>query len=473
MRDPADVRFSATSTLETFGPARLSARLLPLARLIDHMLAGADEAAMAQRTTLIVFSIRVFSAAIAFLSQVVLARMMGLYEYGIFVYVWVVMVIVGNLSCLGFQTAVIRFLPQYREAGDHERLRGMLLSGRLFVLAVSTLVAAATIGIVWFARDHFDSHHVIPFMIGALALPMIAMGDTLDGTARANGWPVRALGPTYVIRPLLILVILTGAWFAGLAINGTTALVCAVIATYLTTIAQVAVVTGSLDRRYPAGPQRTEFPTWLAVALPIFLVEGFFFLLVNADVLMVGMMMQPEDVGVYFATVKILALVHFVYFAVKAAVAHRFAARQGDLDRTELRLFARRSVAWAFWPSLVMAFAVLAIAPLLLSLFGEGFGEGYSLLFILVAGVVLRASVGPAESLLTMTGNQNICAAVFGGVLALNIALNALLIPVYGLTGAAIATAIATIAETFALFQLVRWRIGVSMFVLAPPPGRT
>ncbi len=467
------MRFSATTTLETFGSAGLAARLLPLAQMLDRMLTGTDEASVAQRTTAIVFAIRILSAAIAFLSQVALARMMGLREYGIFVFVWVVMVIIGSLSCLGFQTAIIRFLPKYREAGDHDGLRGLLLSGRLFVLGVSTLIAGSTIALVWTQREVFDNHYVIPFMVGALALPMISLGDTLEGTARANGWPVRALGPTYVLRPLLALLVLIAAWLIGYEISGTTALVCSVIATYITTIAQIVVVTRSLDRRYEAGPSRTDFPTWLVVALPIFLVEGFFFLLINADVLMVGMLMQPEDVGIYFATVKILALVHFVYFAVKAAVAHRFAAHQDDIDRSELRLFARRSVAWTFWPSLLMAGIILATAPLLLSLFGADFGEGYGLLFILVGGVVLRATVGPAESLLTMTGNHNICAALFGCVLALNISLNALLIPHYGLTGAAMATALATIAETFALFQLVRWRIGVAMFVLAPfPEGR-
>ena len=57
------------------------------------------------------------SAVIAFVSQVLLARWMGSFEYGIFVLVWTTMVIVGNLACLGFHTSVIRFIPEYREKG--------------------------------------------------------------------------------------------------------------------------------------------------------------------------------------------------------------------------------------------------------------------------------------------------------------------------------------------------------------------
>ncbi|MCR9121605.1 MAG: lipopolysaccharide biosynthesis protein [Phyllobacteriaceae bacterium] len=451
-------------------PEAVSRRAQPLAAIVDRVLSGGDEASAAQRTTLVAFAIRVASAAIAFLSQVALARMMGAFEYGVFVMVWVSMVIIGNLSCFGFHTAIVRFLPQYRERGDLDHLRGLLLSGRLFVLATSTVMAGLAIAAAHFGASWFQSYYVVPFMIGALALPMIALGDTLDGTARANGWPIRALTPTYIVRPLLILGLLTTAWALGHPINGLTALVCAVLAAYLTTIGQLVFVTASIDRHFPSGPRRTELPLWIGVALPIFLVEGFFFLLINADVLMVGALMRPDDVAVYFATVKTLALVHFVYFAVKAGVAHRFAARIDDTDKTALRDLARRSVNWTFWPSLAMAGVILLVGPLLLALFGSDFGRGYPLLFILASGVVLRAAIGPAESLLTMSGNQNVCAALFGGVLAINVAFNALLIPVYGLYGAALATMIATIAETFALYQLVRWRMGVRMFVFMPAP---
>ncbi|HMQ57388.1 MAG TPA: polysaccharide biosynthesis C-terminal domain-containing protein, partial [Rhizobiaceae bacterium] len=175
---------------------------------------------------------------------------------------------------------------------------------------------------------------------------------------------------------------------------------------------------------------------------------------------------------VYFATVKTLALVHFVYFAVKAGAAQRFAGLMGNNDKSGLAAFARETVQWTFWPSLAMGLALLVFGKLLLSLFGESFTAGYPLLFVLVAGVVARASVGPAESLLSMSGNQNACAAVYGLTLALNIALNFWLIPVYGLAGAAISTTIAMLFESLALAIVIRRRLGIVMFVFAPRDGR-
>ncbi|MEO1747635.1 MAG: polysaccharide biosynthesis C-terminal domain-containing protein, partial [Pseudomonadota bacterium] len=120
-----------------------------------------------------------------------------------------------------------------------------------------------------------------------------------------------------------------------------------------------------------------------------------------------------------------------------------------------------------FWPSLLMGLILIGLAPLLLAMFGEQYQQGYPLLFVLVAGVIMRAAIGPAESLLNMTGHQNACAAVFGTVLIVNVGLNAVLIPWIGLYGAAAATFLATLLEVFALYQLVYRRIGVRMSILA------
>lgn len=463
------LRFSAVDTLQARLPAPLWARTQRFAEILDAVIGGQDAASLAQRTSLIAFAIRIGSAAIAFFSQVLLARLMGTYEYGIFALVWVAVVIAGSLSCLGMQTSIVRFLPDYAAQGDMARLRGLLSTSRLFVLGVSSTITVVAAGLIYALSHLFDSHYVVPFLIGILAIPMISLADTLEGTARANSWAIRALMPTYIIRPIMLFIFMLVAWMLGYEVNGTTALLCAVIATYVTTVGQLFFITKHVDATFPQSDNpKSEMGTWFFVALPLFLVEGFFFLLLNADVLMVGALMSPDDVAVYYATVKTLALVHFVYFAVKAGVAHQFASQISNPDKAPLRQLARRSVTWTFWPSLAMGLILLAMGPWLLAMFGAEFKSGYPLLFLLVTGVVLRASVGPAESLLNMSGNHKVCAKLFACALGVNVLLNALLIPIYGLYGAALATAVATIFETIALYVVVRRTLGVSMFVFAP-----
>ena len=461
------MRFSAATTAERFLPEGIALRARPLLERVDALLFTTDDRGVAGRMSVIAFAIRIFNAVVAFVSQVLLARWMGSFEYGIFVLVWVTMIIVGNLSCLGFHTTVIRFIPEYLERGKLAELRGLLITSRLFVLFASTAIAAiGTLGL-WLFSPLVEAYYVIPFYLGIICLPMMALSDVLQGISRANSWTLSALSPAYITRPILILVFMGGALIAGYEPCAENAIVAAILATYVTTIAQLVEVTTRLDRRLPAGPRRIEFRQWFAVSLPIFLVESFFFLLTNADVLMVGAFMQPDDVAVYFATVKTLALVHFVYFAVKAGVAQRY-AQFTHSDPEKLAAFARETVSWTFWPSLLMAMVVLVLGKPMLMLFGPEFDSGYPLLFLLVGGVVARAAVGPAESLLTMSGNQNICAAVYAMTLILNVGLSVLLIPAFGLWGAAIATALSMIFEASALSFTVWRKLGIVMAIFWP-----
>jgi O-antigen/teichoic acid export membrane protein len=299
---------------------------------------------------------------------------------------------------------------------------------------------------------------------------MIAMGDLLQGHARAYSWPLFALMPTYILRPLLILALMAAALAWGCVPDARTAILATIAATYATTLVQLAGTTSRISAQVPSGPAKVHFALWLTVSLPIFLVESFFFLLTNADVLMVGAYLEPGDVAVYFATVKTLALVHFVYFAVKAGVAQRYAQfTHGEPEK--LAAFARETVSWTFWPSLFMALLVLVLGKPMLMLFGPEFSSGYPLLFLLVSGVVARAAVGPCESLLTMSGNQNICAGVYAMTLALNIGLNVMLIPLFGLWGAAFATAFAMVFEAAALSFTVWRRLGIVMAIFVPTPS--
>lgn len=454
-------------------PPALRERLSPLIEKLGPILTSDDPKHMAQRVALVAFAIRVISAAIAFVSQIILARVMGEFEYGIYVFVWVLVVLFGNLSCLGFHTAVIRFLPQYHARDALPEIRGLTTTVRVFALVSATGLALTGIGGLWLFGDFIDNYYLVPLYLGIFSLPMIALGDVMDGTSRAHSWAVSALSPTYIIRPLLILGFMMLAVAIGEPHTARTAMIAAMAATYLTSVTQFFILTWRLRRRYIKGPSRIEFGTWIRVALPIFLIEGFGFMLTNSDVVIVGLYLDPESVAIYFAAAKTMALVHFVMFSVKAAAAPRFSAAMADPDRQQLAVIAVESAKWSFWPSLVVGAMVLACGNFLLSLFGPAFTSGYTLMAILFAGIMAKALVGPAEAFLTMAGQQKLCVALYATALVANLILNATLIPMFGLTGAAFATAGAMVVEAILLHVAVRRTFGITLFAFADPHART
>ena len=97
--------------------SQLKARILDAEHLLVQRLAGT------------VFLIRVGSAILAFGSQVLFARWMGTFEFGIYVYVWTWVLMVGQAIDLGLGTAAQRFIPEYRDRGLLALLRGFVSGG--------------------------------------------------------------------------------------------------------------------------------------------------------------------------------------------------------------------------------------------------------------------------------------------------------------------------------------------------------
>jgi O-antigen/teichoic acid export membrane protein len=92
-------------------------------------------------------------------------------------------------------------------------------------------------------------------------------------------------------------------------------------------------------------------------------------------------------------------------------------------------------------------------------------------MFILAAGLLARAAIGPIERLLNMLGQQRVCAMVYAGAFAANLVLCFILIPLFGMAGAAIATASALILESILLFIVTKNRLGFHVFIWGRKPS--
>ncbi len=439
-----------------------------IARAIG-LFTGSSDHSVARRGAATAFAIRIAGAAVAFVSQIVLARWMGGHEFGIYVYVWTWLLLIGSLMPLGLCTAAQRFIPEYATQGDDARLRGYIFASRWLVVGIATFVGGTTIAILFMFRQYMDNYYVVPLVLMCACLPMHALSAAQDGISRSYNWIDMALAPGYIARPLVILAFMAGFHFAGFPNTALYAMASTVIAYWLVTVTQMLMLDRRLKEKVPAGPKKYETKFWLATAFPIFMVESFYFLLTYTDILVLEVYVKPDQVAVYYAATKILALVAFVYFAVSAATAHRFAEYHVSGQRERLERFLSDSIKWTFWPSLAGTIGLLVIGKFLLSLFGEGFASGYGLMFVLAIGLLARAGVGPVERLLNMVGEQRACAAIYALAFIVNLALCFLLIPHFKLYGAAIAISAAMIFESAMLYFVTKRKLGLHVFVWRKP----
>jgi O-antigen/teichoic acid export membrane protein len=178
-----------------------------------------------------------------------------------------------------------------------------------------------------------------------------------------------------------------------------------------------------------------------------------------------------NEVAVYYAAAKTLALVAFIYYSVAQTIAHKFAEYDVAGDHDRLAAFLRQAVRLTFWPSLGAIVLLLVFGEPLLRLFGRDFVSGYYLMFIIAVGLLARASVGPAERLLNMLGERRSCALIYGGSFAISLVLCLALIPSFGIAGAAIANAVALVFESASLFLVAKYRLGFHCFVFGGAKG--
>lgn len=449
----------------------------PLARVIARVkaiLADKSESRLAQRVAGKVFLVRVSSALLALVSQVLLARFMGAFEFGIFIYVWTWVLMIGALSDMGLSSAARRFIPEYSELKSFDHLRGFLSGARWLAFVIATAIGAVGALSVWLLQERIDHFTVIPLYLACVAIPVYGLVQMQAGIAQSYDWPNLALMPFYVWRQLAITVLMGAAWCFGAPTNAVTAMIIAVATTWLVTLGQWVVLDRRLTKKVAAGPRTYEVKTWLATALPIFVVEGFYLLLTYVDILLLEHMRSPDEVAVYYAAARLLAIVAFVYFAIAGATTHKFTQYHVAGDQARLAAFFKETTRWTFWPSLAVCATILACGYPLLGLFGANFERGYAVMFILAVGMLARAAVGPAERLLNMLGERAQCAWIYAIAFAINLAACLLLIPRFGIEGAAVSTSTALVIESIMLYRTAKRRLGFHVFIVgSSKPSRT
>jgi len=441
----------------------------PAAKVVARLkaiLADKSESRLAQLVAGKVFLVRVASALLALVSQVLLARFMGSFEFGIYIYVWTWVLMIGALSDMGLSSAARRFIPEYTELKAFDHLRGFLSGSRWLAFGIATAIGAVGALGVTLLAPWLDQYAIIPLYLACLTIPIYGLVQAQAGIAQSYDWPNLALMPFYIWRQLAITVLMGLAWLFGAPTDAVTAMIVAVVTTYLVTIGQWVVLDRRLTKHVEPGPKHYEPKSWLATSLPIFVVECFYLLLTYVDILALEHFGTPDDVAVYYAGARLLAIVAFVYFAIAGATTHKFTQYHVAGDKERLASFFKETTRWTFWPSLAVCAAILAFGKPLLALFGGNFEHGYVVMFILAIGMLARAAVGPAERLLNMLGERKQCASVYAIAFAINLALCVLLIPRIGIEGAALATSTALVVESIMLYRIAKRRLGFHVFIM-------
>jgi len=411
----------------------------PLSRLAAR-LAGKEPFAAFVRSVGALSMVRLVGGLALFASQVLLARWMGHEAFGIYSYAWAWVAALASIASLGLPAASVRFIAGYRATAAHGRIRGLVRFATRATLAVALAIAAVGIPLAgWLARD---SSYLPALQISFVAIPALTMLALDAAFARAFGWMALSASAEQVVRPLVLIAL--GAiclqWFPELSASGWVTL-CA-LAYVVSALGQHAVVRRLIAGKVHTSAEEQLRHDWLRVGFGMLLLGSAQLIRANTDLLLVGSMLGPAELGIYTAAVRTATLVAF-FLTVSSVVAQpRMAEMHAQGRKEDLRRFVRSSTRMTLVVSLAIGVVLVLLGKPVLELFGTGFVRGYPVLLALIAGHVLAAASGPLTSLLMMCGHHQRAATLHVASMLTNAALVAWLTPRYGILGAAVATSV-------------------------------
>ena len=407
-------------------------------------------------------ALRAFSLGTGLVGSVALAQLLGVEAYGVFAIVTGWIVLLGVPALLGFDRLLVRELaadgPHRRSAG-----RELLRTADRAVLGASAFAAIAVAALAWVAAQE-SAGAGVAILVGAATLPLVTLAQlrqaALQGIHRVlEGQLVEA-----VVRPLVLLLLAGALLAAGVRQPGPVAGTAMAFAAALAGLVAAVLLLQRAARPAEHQDVREREPATreaLRRALPLSVMATMSIVVVQADVVLVGLLATPAAAGVYQVAARGAMLASLPLAVLAAAFAPWFASLWSAGDRAALQRLVSRTTIGATLMSLVIVALLVIAGERFLAIFGPGFEAGTRPLAILTVGWVLNAMLGPTAIVLVMAGREREAALTSAVGIAVEVGLAVLLIPSLGLEGGAIASTAGLLAWSAVLVVVVRRRLGI------------
>lgn len=414
----------------------------------------------------IIFAARLSGAGLIFLAQAAIARVWGSAILGEYLLVIATVNLVAVVMPLGFQTIGTYFAAEYRARGEGRMLRRFVMRAYLQAGVAGALVVwlGGPVAAMMGEPGQIIAQFWAPASLIVVATAMIFInGSLLVGLKR----PMAGFFADALFRPMLVV----GAFLiAAIALDGALALASML---WIFALGYMAVALGHLAitlvsiARVPkeGGRSGAESGRWWRFAAPwviISLATDFFF---DIDLLLLSGMMSREELAIFGVCTRIFALVSFGIAAVYAVTLPDMFESEANSDREGFMRKVGDANLVAAGLSVVL-FGLMAIGgPVALLLFGPSFLAGAGPLAVLCLALVVRSIFGPAPLVLSIHDRPFASLpAVACGMGSLGVA-NFVLVPTFGLMGAALAALFAITLWSGVLWLTARWLAGIDVSV--------
>lgn len=409
------------------------------------------------------FGGKIVAMILGLILNMMITRYYGVESMGLFALVNSFFAIALILSLMGIDTVILRLVPEYLHRYSFNTVKSLYRKIVVMIILASIIITGISYFKIEWISDYFFGKVEIRNLLSIAAMFVVinALGalnlNFIRGFKSIKLYAVlEVIRPLSKILSLLILTLLSvhiyNPVYSILVGNIFFMLISFGLVRYVLNFNSDLVSANRYERDY-----KVNYFSILSLSFPMFLTAALLIVISQTDIIMIGMLADVKQVGIYAIVMKLAVLTSFVMGAINTMVAPKFSELFHRRQIKELKDVAQKSSKLMFWTSFPIVLILVIFGTILLRIFGDEFTIGYVPLIIVVLGQFIGSMVGSVGYFLNMTGHQKSLnkLVVFAG--ALNIILNYYLIPIYGIDGAAIASAISLLLwKALAMFYTKR-----------------
>ena len=404
---------------------------------------------------------KIVGLLVGYILAIFITNKFGAFVFGQYVTALLIVEILSIISRLGIDTALVRFISRYVHNGASH------LINKLFLKSVAIVTSAAiifTLLLLFFSSYianfmNLDEEYLLIVSFSFIPLVLFHMNvQAIRGLKKMLSFSF--LNNVAITLFTFIIMVVIISYNSSVKLPFFAYVLSVLIMTfssYFLWFYNKTKIENSKDIKSEA---ELTTKALFKVSIPLLLGQSMMLIMGKVDLFMLANMSSSDQVGIYNIALKLSMLAYMGLMAVNSIAAPKFSEIYSSGDIDALKKIVQQSTKTIFWVTVPVIILFLYFPKSILSVFGEEFKLAAMALIILSISKMFSAISGSVGTFLQMVGKQNVFQNILIFTAVINIGLNYILIPKFGINGAAFASAISGVIWNILMIIYIKKNFG-------------
>jgi len=411
-------------------------------------------------------TIKFLSAFFALLNGVMLARMLSIEDFGMYVLAFTTINIIAVPISLGFPTLIMRYIPKYIVSNDMASIKGLLIKTNSYIFFAHVIAFLLIIAAYYIWWNRFPESTITTFWYAFSLMPFLVFGSLRAAALRGLKLIILGELPETLLRNFILSVALLVYFFFKFELTPERAMLLHLVAGIMAFLSGYVFLKRKLLNQLRNIKPSYHRKEWVKQAIPYSVTQLVSILKKKSITYILVIFGSLEAVALFDVAMRGATLVSFTLSALNNAVSPFISAAftQNNIKSVQKIVTKSNRIIFVFALPVALVF-IIGGEPLISWVFGEAYALAYIPLAILCISQLVNALAGSAGPVLNMTGNQSYLSRNQIHMMILSLALSIPLVIYYDVLGGAIAFSLVLVVQNILLVWFIKKRLNVNMTI--------